>query len=78
MSNTRVECLVNAPRAQVYRALLDARAVTKWMGPTASGTHLLALHDALPAGIAPADHEQGFRMSLAKLKALVEAASQAR
>jgi uncharacterized protein YndB with AHSA1/START domain len=34
MSATRVSRHVKAPRAAVYRALLDARAVAMWMVPT--------------------------------------------
>jgi uncharacterized protein YndB with AHSA1/START domain len=34
MSSTRSSRRVNAPRASVYRALLDARAVATWMVPT--------------------------------------------
>ena len=34
MSSTRISRRVNAPRAIVYRALLDARAVATWMVPT--------------------------------------------
>src|SRR5882724_8265826 len=34
MSSTRITRRVNAPRASVYRALLDARAVATWMVPT--------------------------------------------
>jgi uncharacterized protein YndB with AHSA1/START domain len=34
MSSTHVSCHVNAPRASVYRALLDARAVATWKVPT--------------------------------------------
>src|SRR5256885_11110107 len=34
MSSTRIGRRVNAPRDLVYRALLDARAVAKWMVPT--------------------------------------------
>lgn len=34
MSATRIRRHVNAPRAMVYRALLDARAVAKWKVPT--------------------------------------------
>lgn len=37
------------------------------------GTDLMAVHDNLPSGIAPADNESGWRMALAKLAALVEA-----
>jgi len=31
------------------------------------------VHDGLPAGVSPADNEAGWRSSLAKLAALVEA-----
>ncbi len=151
MSATRISCHVNAPRANVYRALLDARAVATWMVPNGmtsnvhefdareggsfrisltydaptgtgkttahtdtfhgrfvklvkneqvvavvefettdpalrgemtityaladanGGTDVLAVHDGLPRGLSPADNEVGWRMSLAKLAALVEA-----
>jgi uncharacterized protein YndB with AHSA1/START domain len=33
MSSTRVTCHIAAPRADVYRALLDARAVARWKVP---------------------------------------------
>jgi uncharacterized protein YndB with AHSA1/START domain len=33
MSSTRISRHVKAPRAKVYRALLDARAVARWMVP---------------------------------------------
>jgi hypothetical protein len=33
VSSTRIRQNVNAPRASVYRALLDARAVATWMVP---------------------------------------------
>ena len=36
------------------------------------GTDLLAVHDNLPSGLSAADNETGWRMSLAKLAALVE------
>jgi uncharacterized protein YndB with AHSA1/START domain len=39
------------------------------------GTDLLAVHDRLPPGLSPADNETGWRASLAKLAALVEAAT---
>ena len=142
---------MNAPRAVVYRALIDARAVATWMVPTVmtshvhasdgreggsfrisltydgptgtgktsahtdtyhgrfvklvpneqvvevvefetsnpamrgemtititlveagGGTDVLAAHDGLPRGVSPADNEAGWRSSLAKLAALVEA-----
>jgi uncharacterized protein YndB with AHSA1/START domain len=151
MSSTRIRRYVNAPRATVYRALLDARAVATWMVPTgmtsqvhefdareggsfrisltydavtgtgkttahtdtyhgrfvklvpdsqvvevvefettdpalrgemtititltdaAGGTEVLALHDQLPPGLSPNDNEAGWRSSLDKLAALVEA-----
>lgn len=37
------------------------------------GTRLVALHEGLPPGVAPADNEDGWRMSLGKLAKLVEA-----
>jgi uncharacterized protein YndB with AHSA1/START domain len=140
---------MNAPRAAVYRALLDARAVATWMVPTGmsshvhafdareggafrisltydeptgtgkttahtdtyhgrfvklvtneqvvevvefetddpamrgemtitladadGGTDVIAVHDGLPPGLSAADNEVGWRSSLAKLAALVEA-----
>src|SRR5262249_4728446 len=151
VSSTRISCCVNAPRANVYRALLDARAVATWMVPTGmtsrvhafdareggsfrisltydeptgtgkttahtatfhgrfvkpvakelvvevvefetadpalrgemtitialadadGGTDVLAVHDGLPRGLSTADNEAGWRSSLAKLAALVEA-----
>jgi uncharacterized protein YndB with AHSA1/START domain len=151
VSSTRITRRLNAPRATVYRALLDARAVATWMVPTGmtshvhafdaregglfrisltydaptgtgkttahtdtfhgrfvrlvpdeqvvemvefetadpalrgemtititlvdadGGTDLHAVHDGLPRGVPPADNEAGWRSSLAKLAALVEA-----
>jgi uncharacterized protein YndB with AHSA1/START domain len=37
------------------------------------GTDIVAVHEGLPRGLSPADNELGWRMSLAKLAALVEA-----
>jgi uncharacterized protein YndB with AHSA1/START domain len=151
MSSTRITRHVNAPRAAVYRALLDPQAVARWMVPTGmtskvhefdarvdgrfrisltydaptgtgkttahtdtchgrfvklvaneqvvevvefetadpalrgemtitigladadGGTDGLAVHDDLPGGLSAADNEAGWRSSLAKLAALVEA-----
>jgi uncharacterized protein YndB with AHSA1/START domain len=39
------------------------------------GTQIHAVHDRLPPGLSPADNEAGWRSSLAKLAAFVEAAS---
>ena len=33
MASTRLEVHINAPRPSVYRALLDAQAVSRWMVP---------------------------------------------
>ena len=151
MSSTRIRRRVNAPRALVYRALVDARAVATWKVPTGmtshvhafdpreggsfrisltydaptgtgkttahtdtyhgrfvklvtneqvvevvefettdsalrgemtititlaeadGGTDVLAVHEALPSGVSTADNELGWRLSLEKLAALVEA-----
>lgn len=151
MSSTRISCHVNAPRASVYRALIDARAVATWRVPDGmtshvhafdareggsfrisltydaptgtgkttaqtdtyrgrfvklvaneqvvqvvefetenpamrgemtitltlvdadGGTNVLAVHDNLPPGLSPSDNQLGWRMSLGKLAALVEA-----
>jgi uncharacterized protein YndB with AHSA1/START domain len=40
MNSTRISRHVNAPRAIVYRALLDARAVATWMVPTGMTSHV--------------------------------------
>ena len=37
------------------------------------GTDVLAVHDGLPRGLSTADNEAGWRSSLAKLAAFVEA-----
>src|SRR5437867_11930378 len=42
MSSTRIRRHVNARRASVYRALLDARAVARWMVPTGMTSHVHA------------------------------------
>jgi uncharacterized protein YndB with AHSA1/START domain len=55
VSSTRISCRVNAPRAIVYRALLDARAVATWMVPTGMSSHVHAF-DAREGG--------SFRISL--------------
>jgi uncharacterized protein YndB with AHSA1/START domain len=55
VSSTRISRRVNAPRAIVYRALLDARAVATWMVPTGMTSHVHAF-DAREGG--------SFRISL--------------
>jgi uncharacterized protein YndB with AHSA1/START domain len=55
MSETRISRRVNAPRDVVYRALLDARAVARWMVPTGMTSQVHAF-DAREGG--------AFRISL--------------
>ena len=40
VKSTRISQHVRAPRASVYRALLDARAVETWMVPTGMTSHV--------------------------------------
>ncbi len=40
MSSTRISRHINAPRAVVYRALLDARAIAKWKVPDGMTCHV--------------------------------------
>ena len=55
MTSTRISRHVNAPRPNVYRALLDARAVATWMVPHGMTSHVYAFDP----------HEGGtFRISL--------------
>jgi uncharacterized protein YndB with AHSA1/START domain len=42
VTSTRISRHVNASRADVYRALLDARAVATWMVPTGMTSHVHA------------------------------------
>jgi uncharacterized protein YndB with AHSA1/START domain len=150
MSSTRITQRINAPRAIVYRALLDPCAIATWKVPSGmtsrvheleareggrfrvsltyaaadragktsehtdtyhgyfaqlvpnervvevtefettdanlrgemtitttlrdvdGGTEITGLHDGLPAGVAPADNETGWRESFARLASLVE------
>ena len=55
MSSTSISLRVNAPRAVVYRALLDPRSVATWMVPTGMTSHMHAF-DAREGG--------AFRISL--------------
>jgi uncharacterized protein YndB with AHSA1/START domain len=55
VGSTRISRRVNAPRAIVYRALLDARAVATWKVPTGMTSHMHAF-DAREGG--------SFRISL--------------
>ncbi len=47
MASTRVHRYISAPRAAVYRALLDAKAVQQWMAPDGmtSEVHVFESHE---------------------------------
>ncbi len=47
--------------------------ITTTLTDADGGTEILAVHDGLPRGVSPADNELGWRMSLTKLAAFVEA-----
>jgi hypothetical protein len=47
--------------------------ITYTLADAGRGTHILAVHDGLPPGLSAADNEVGWRMSIEKLAALVEA-----
>jgi uncharacterized protein YndB with AHSA1/START domain len=55
MTSTRLTRHINAPRARVYRALIDAKAVQQWMVPTGM-TSEIHVFDAREGG--------AFRISL--------------
>jgi uncharacterized protein YndB with AHSA1/START domain len=55
MNSTRIKRHLNAPRAVVYRALVDARAVAQWMVPNGMTSRVHAF-DAREGG--------SFRISL--------------
>lgn len=61
MNSTRIGCHINAPRAKVYRALLDSRAIAKWKVPTGMICHVHAF-DAREDGL--------FRISLTYQEAI--------
>lgn len=53
-------------------AMRGEMTVTFTLEDAHGGTELHAVHDRVPAGIAPADNDTGWRMALDKLAALVE------
>ncbi len=55
-------------------ALRGEMTITMTLADADGGTKVLAVHDGLPPGLSTADNEEGWRLSLAKLAALVEAA----
>jgi uncharacterized protein YndB with AHSA1/START domain len=59
-------------------ALRGEMTITITLADADGGTDLLAVHDGLPRGVSAADNEVGWRTSLAKLAALVEAGENTR
>jgi uncharacterized protein YndB with AHSA1/START domain len=55
-------------------ALLGEMTVRVTLADDGDGTELVAVHDALPPGVPPADNELGWNISLGKLAELVEKA----
>ncbi len=53
-------------------ALRGEMTTTIALADADGGTELVAVHEGLPAGVAPADNELGWRLALDKLAALVE------
>ena len=54
-------------------AMRGEMTITISLADAAGGTDVHAVHDQLPPGLSAADNEVGWRSSLAKLAALVEA-----
>jgi len=54
-------------------AMRGEMTITLTLVDADDGTDVLAVHDRLPPGLSAADNETGWRMSLAKLAAFVEA-----
>lgn len=54
-------------------AMQGEMTITFTFADADGGTEVSAVHDNLPPGLSPADNELGWRMSLTKLAALVEA-----
>lgn len=59
-------------------ALQGEMRITTTLAAVGRATELTAMHEGLPSGVAPADNEEGWRQSLAKLAALLGGASRAR
>ena len=53
-------------------ALRGEMTTTITLSDAEGGTDLVAVHDGLPPGVAPADNELGWRLALGKLAKLVE------
>jgi hypothetical protein len=46
--------------------------ITMTLSDAPGGTEVVGLHEGIPPVVSPADNETGWRMSLARLAALVE------
>ena len=57
-------------------AMRGEMTITIELSDTEGGTGVLAVHEGVPTGVATADNEAGWRSSLGKLAALVEADNQ--
>jgi uncharacterized protein YndB with AHSA1/START domain len=53
-------------------AMQGEMTITYTLADAGGGTDVVGLHENLPSGVAPADNELGWSMSLAKLATLVE------
>ena len=53
-------------------AMRGEMTITITLADRDGATEIVAVHEGLPPGLAPADNDTGWRMSLAKLAALVE------
>jgi uncharacterized protein YndB with AHSA1/START domain len=53
-------------------SLQGEMTITVRLADAGVGTELVAEHEGLPSGVAPADNERGWREALARLAALVE------
>ncbi|MBF6340599.1 SRPBCC domain-containing protein [Nocardia abscessus] len=83
MRPTTVEFTRLVPHERVVRILefetgepasADEQTITYTLPDAETGADVDAVHDGLPAAIAPEDNEPGLRISLGELAAMAEAA----
>ena len=67
------EQVVEAVEFETADAARGEMTITLTLADADGGTEIRAVHAGLPPGVEPADNEAGWRSSLGKLKALVEA-----